>query len=175
MSRIWKTCNFLVFLGGAEGAKIFWGLPNGFSTNPEKIVKVRESAPSKIGFLWIEIEIIYFFWRLFQTAVMGVNLWDDIAINPFWCQITPLTKTRTEILKMLGLPISSSTWYGPISSSTWFGPKASSTCFGLAHIYRVHKKMVHSDFSLKSVPGVRFCFFRGGLEPELCAWTIWAL
>ena len=106
---------------------------------------------------------------------MGINLWDDIAIYPFWCQITPLTKTRTEILKMLGLPISSSTWYGPISSSTWFGPKASSTCFGLAHIYRVHKKMVHSDFSLKSVPGVRFCFFRGGLEPELCAWTIWAL
>ena len=44
---------FLVFLGGAEGAKIFWGLPNRFSTNPERIVKVRESAPSKIGLLCI--------------------------------------------------------------------------------------------------------------------------
>ena len=53
MSRIWKTCLFLVFLGGAEGAKIFWGLPNRFSTNPERIVKVRESAPSKIGLLCI--------------------------------------------------------------------------------------------------------------------------
>ena len=41
---------FLVFLGGGKGGKIFWGLPNRFSTNPERIVKVRESAPSKIGF-----------------------------------------------------------------------------------------------------------------------------
>jgi len=45
----------LVFLGGAEGAKIFWGLPNRFSTNPERIVKVRESAPSKIGLLCIAL------------------------------------------------------------------------------------------------------------------------
>ena len=34
----------LVFLGGGEGGKIFWGLPNRFSTNPERIVKVCESA-----------------------------------------------------------------------------------------------------------------------------------
>ena len=35
--------------------------------------------------------------------------------------------------------------------------------------YRVHKKMVHSDFSLNSVPGVRFYFNRGVLETEFCA------
>ena len=34
------------------------------------------------------------------------------------------------------------------------------------------KKMIHSDFSLKSVPGVRFYFFRGVLEPKFCARTI---
>jgi len=55
MSRIWKKCLFLVFLGGGEGGKIFWGLPNRFSTNPERIVKVRESAPSKIGLLCIAL------------------------------------------------------------------------------------------------------------------------
>ena len=43
--------NLIFMLGGAEGAKNFWGLSNRFSTNPEKIVKVRKSAPSKIGFL----------------------------------------------------------------------------------------------------------------------------
>ena len=37
------------------------------------------------------------------------------------------------------------------------------------------KKMVLSDFSLKSVPGVIFYFFRGVLEPKFCAPTIWAL
>ena len=37
------------------------------------------------------------------------------------------------------------------------------------------KKMIHSDFSLKSVPGVGFYLFRGVLEPEFRAWTIWAL
>ena len=42
---------FFVFLGGAEGAKFFLGLTNRFSTNPEKNVKVRKIAPSKIGFL----------------------------------------------------------------------------------------------------------------------------
>ena len=31
------------------------------------------------------------------------------------------------------------------------------------------KKMIHSDFSLKSVPGVRFYFNRGVLETEFCA------
>ena len=31
---------------------------------------------------------------------MGINLWDDIAIYPFWCHITLLTKTRAEILKL---------------------------------------------------------------------------
>ena len=51
MTFMLKTCPFLVFLGGVEGDKKFWGLTNRFSTNPEKIVKVRESAPSKIGFL----------------------------------------------------------------------------------------------------------------------------
>ena len=55
MSRIWKTCVFLVLLGGGKGGKIFWGLPNRFSTNPERIVKVRESAPSKIGLLCIAL------------------------------------------------------------------------------------------------------------------------
>ena len=53
MSRIWKTCLFLVLLGGGKGGKIFWGLPYRFSTNPERIVKVRESAPSKIGLFCI--------------------------------------------------------------------------------------------------------------------------
>ena len=51
MTFMLKTCPFLVFLGGGEGGKNFWGLSNRFSTNPEKIVKVREIAPSKIGFL----------------------------------------------------------------------------------------------------------------------------
>ena len=50
-----KNMPFLVFLGGGEGGKIFWGLPNRFSTNPERIVKVRESAPSKIGLLCIAL------------------------------------------------------------------------------------------------------------------------
>ena len=44
---------FLVLLGGGKGGKIFWGLPYRFSTNPERIVKVRESAPSKIGLFFI--------------------------------------------------------------------------------------------------------------------------
>ena len=43
----------MVLLGGGKGGKIFWGLPYRFSTNPERIVKVRESAPSKIGLLCI--------------------------------------------------------------------------------------------------------------------------
>ena len=47
MSRIWKTCLFLVLLGGGKGGKIFWGLPYRFSTNPERIVKVRLQ---KLGF-----------------------------------------------------------------------------------------------------------------------------
>ena len=35
--------------------------------------------------------------------------------------------------------------------------------------YKVHKKMEHSDFSLKSVPGVEFHLFRGVLESRFCA------
>ena len=31
------------------------------------------------------------------------------------------------------------------------------------------KKMVHSDFSLKSIPVVGFYLFRGVLDPEFCA------
>ena len=31
------------------------------------------------------------------------------------------------------------------------------------------KKMLHSDFSLKSVPGVGFYFFRGVSDSEFCA------
>ena len=45
----------MVLLGGGKGGKIFWGLPYRFSTNPERIVKVRESAPSKIGLLCIAL------------------------------------------------------------------------------------------------------------------------
>ena len=37
------------------------------------------------------------------------------------------------------------------------------------------KKMVHSDFSLKSIPVVGFYLFRGVLEQEFRALTIWAL
>ena len=37
------------------------------------------------------------------------------------------------------------------------------------------KKMSDSDFSLKYVPGVGFYFFRGVVESEFCAQTIWAL
>ena len=37
------------------------------------------------------------------------------------------------------------------------------------------KKMVHSEFSLKSILGVGFCFFRGVSESEFCTWTIWLL
>ena len=43
----------MVLLGGGKGGKIFWGLPYRFSTNPERIVKLREIAPSKIGLLCI--------------------------------------------------------------------------------------------------------------------------
>ena len=69
MSRIWKICLFLAFLGGGEGGKIFWGLTNRFSTNPEKIVNVRECAPSKIGFLWIG-----FSWDVFIVSEIA-NRW----------------------------------------------------------------------------------------------------
>ena len=31
------------------------------------------------------------------------------------------------------------------------------------------KKMLHSDFSLKSVPGAGFYFFRGVYDSEFCA------
>ena len=37
------------------------------------------------------------------------------------------------------------------------------------------KKMLHSDSSLKSVPGVGFNFFRGVCESEFRAQTTWAL
>ena len=75
MSRIWKTCLFLVFLGGGEGGKIFWGLPNRFSTNPERIVKVRESAPSKIGLLcigdvhWMMLLLMIAWWSLVTFTI----------------------------------------------------------------------------------------------------------
>ena len=36
-------------------------------------------------------------------------------------------------------------------------------------IYRLHKKVSDSDFSLKSIPGVKFYSFRGILESEFCA------
>ena len=32
------------------------------------------------------------------------------------------------------------------------------------YVQGASKKMIHSDFSLKSVPGVRFYFFRGVLN-----------
>ena len=44
--------------------------------------------------------------------------------------------------------------------------------FHIEICYRVHKKMVLSDFSLKFVSGVGFYFFRGVIEPEFCARTI---
>ena len=58
---------------------------------------------------------------------------------------------------------------GPYLVQLDLGPKLVQLVLGWPISTGCIKKMVHSDFSLKSVPGVRFCFFRGGLEPELCA------
>ena len=58
---------------------------------------------------------------------------------------------------------------GPYLVQLDLGPKLVQLVLGWPISTGCIKKMVHSDFSLKSVPGVRFCFFRGGLEPEFCA------
>jgi len=65
----------LVLLGGGKGGKIFWGLPYRFSTNPERIVKVRESAPSKIGFLCIGS-------RTWEALLLAVRLVPELMQFP---------------------------------------------------------------------------------------------
>ena len=46
----------------------------------------------------------------------------------------------------------------------------------LVHIIQgASKKMSDSEFILKSVPGVQFYFFRGVLESEFLARSIWTL
>ena len=60
MSRIWKICLFLAFLGGGEGGKIFWGLTNRFSTNPEKNCEIARNCTLKN---WVRVNC--FFWDVF--------------------------------------------------------------------------------------------------------------
>ena len=53
---------------------------------------------------------------------------------------------------------------GPYLVQLDLGPKLVQLVLGWPISTGCIKKMVHSDFSLKSVPGVRFYFFRGVLN-----------
>ena len=50
MSRIWKTCLFLVFLGGWKGANFFGDSPIGFLPTPKTLWKCAKVRLQKLGF-----------------------------------------------------------------------------------------------------------------------------